>query len=204
MEVKSEDISLDVGGSRIISLDVGGTIFRTTSDTLLSHKPKDSESFFSVLLSSSPTCSNFFIDRDPECFRVVLNYLRDGIVWSSSSGHCTTRLKFEFAYFNLNFPDILPNISKELEQWMHGTLGECRMICVNQQKFTIHCGTKAIFENRAWCVPFTGLRNTTEIIIPQMWYMKFLNVMGFFNWKIKHVEDDHQASICTFILQFAI
>ena len=57
-----------------LTLDIGGTHFRTTPLTLLAHPT----SFFSALLAS-PTFhphSPPFIDRDPYHFRLILNFLR--------------------------------------------------------------------------------------------------------------------------------
>ncbi|GAO50260.1 POZ domain-containing protein [Saitoella complicata NRRL Y-17804] len=77
--------------SQIVHLDVGGTSFKTTYETLTFHNA--SNSFFPRLLHFS-TDENFgsansaiFIDRDPERFKVVLNYLRSGEL--QLPPHCT-------------------------------------------------------------------------------------------------------------------
>ena len=54
-----------------VSLNVGGTSFETTSETLT----KDGVTFFVRVLQSD--LPNIFIDRDPTHFRIILNFLRD-------------------------------------------------------------------------------------------------------------------------------
>eukprot|EP01006_Ploeotia_vitrea_P048314 TRINITY_DN67216_c9_g1_i1.p2 TRINITY_DN67216_c9_g1~~TRINITY_DN67216_c9_g1_i1.p2 ORF type:complete len:345 (+),score=53.24 TRINITY_DN67216_c9_g1_i1:81-1115(+) len=63
----------------VVKLNVGGTVFTTTKQTLL-NSPK---SFFSGMVSSGVWQPNkhtgeFFIDRDPQFFKEILNYLRQG------------------------------------------------------------------------------------------------------------------------------
>lgn len=63
--------------SDIINLNVGGTKFSTSRQTLCSIQ----DSFFSSLLSGRiPSCRDehgyVFIDRDPKYFSIILNFLR--------------------------------------------------------------------------------------------------------------------------------
>ena len=63
--------------SDIINLNVGGTRFSTSRQTLSSPQ----ESFFTSMLSGRiPTCRDetgaLFIDRDPKLFAVILHFLR--------------------------------------------------------------------------------------------------------------------------------
>eukprot|EP01006_Ploeotia_vitrea_P053586 TRINITY_DN67802_c3_g1_i1.p1 TRINITY_DN67802_c3_g1~~TRINITY_DN67802_c3_g1_i1.p1 ORF type:complete len:317 (+),score=37.94 TRINITY_DN67802_c3_g1_i1:64-1014(+) len=67
-----------------ISLDIGGTTFNTTEGTLLREK----DSFFSAMLRSGQfqpdeSTGQYFIDRSPQMFGVILDYLRDGKLWTS-------------------------------------------------------------------------------------------------------------------------
>ena len=66
--------------SEWVSLNVGGSIFKTTKSTL----SKDRESFLFRLISEDSLVSAkdetgaYLIDRDPAYFGPVLNYLRHG------------------------------------------------------------------------------------------------------------------------------
>lgn len=65
----------------VISLNVGGKVFTTTSTTLL----KDTKSMLYAMFSNRyPTKKDsnggHFIDRDGKHFRYILNFLRDGSV----------------------------------------------------------------------------------------------------------------------------
>jgi len=67
--------------SGIIRFNVGGKLFATTASTLSNR----GENYFTSLISgrvpSTMTDDGaFFIDRDPGCFSVILNYLRTGEV----------------------------------------------------------------------------------------------------------------------------
>ena len=60
---------------RIIHLDVGGKIFKTTTGTLIANH----DSFFSQMFTNSwkeSSLNTVFIDRDYECFPLILSYLR--------------------------------------------------------------------------------------------------------------------------------
>ena len=61
-------------GNRVL-LNIGGTRFETCEMTL----KKDPESLFALLFSEeTPNRDNYFIDRDPAHFRIILYYLRCG------------------------------------------------------------------------------------------------------------------------------
>lgn len=69
--------SHEPGSDYIVNLNVGGRIFATSCNTL-SWIP---DSFFTSLLSGRmnsvrDASGAIFIDRDPDVFRVILNYLR--------------------------------------------------------------------------------------------------------------------------------
>eukprot|EP01006_Ploeotia_vitrea_P037651 TRINITY_DN66157_c4_g1_i1.p1 TRINITY_DN66157_c4_g1~~TRINITY_DN66157_c4_g1_i1.p1 ORF type:complete len:312 (+),score=33.75 TRINITY_DN66157_c4_g1_i1:25-960(+) len=66
---------------RMISLNIGGSVFTTTEATLLQEK----ESFFWAMLHSGKWqpdlhTGQYFIDRSPQMFGVILDYLRYGKV----------------------------------------------------------------------------------------------------------------------------
>ncbi|XGW21274.1 hypothetical protein V3C99_004322 [Haemonchus contortus] len=85
---------------QVVSLNVGGQRFATSSHTL-TWIP---DSFFTSLLSGRiPTVRDdsgaIFIDRDPDVFRIILNYLRTKQVDLSNIAPST--LKHEAQYFGL-------------------------------------------------------------------------------------------------------
>ena len=64
--------------SKIVNLNVGGTIFSTSRETLSA----GGDSFFASLISENfkverDQHNNIFIDRDPKLFSAVLNFLRN-------------------------------------------------------------------------------------------------------------------------------
>lgn len=67
--------------SRIVRLNIGGRLFATSAETLVTA----GDSFFSALLSDkhSSTCDEtgaYFIDRSPHYFAPILHYLRCGVL----------------------------------------------------------------------------------------------------------------------------
>ena len=57
--------------TRILHLNVGGCYFAVSSTTLTVH-----DTFFARLVAGTPAHDEFFIDRDPSYFRLILNWLR--------------------------------------------------------------------------------------------------------------------------------
>eukprot|EP01006_Ploeotia_vitrea_P053613 TRINITY_DN67802_c6_g1_i1.p1 TRINITY_DN67802_c6_g1~~TRINITY_DN67802_c6_g1_i1.p1 ORF type:complete len:320 (+),score=32.16 TRINITY_DN67802_c6_g1_i1:27-962(+) len=105
-ELKLQQYNSAANGSKKISLDIGGTIFNTTQDTLLREK----DTFFSAMLESGqwqpdPETGRYFIDRSPHMFGVILDYLRDGKVWLSdkfSAGE-HEMLRAELDFYQISF-----------------------------------------------------------------------------------------------------
>lgn len=65
------------GNFEVVKLNVGGRLFATTKETLCSIN----DTFFTSMLLGRITSSKdedgaIFIDRDPEMFAIILNYLR--------------------------------------------------------------------------------------------------------------------------------
>ena len=67
-------------GNRIVSLNVGGTVYSTSVATLLSHRDCFFEAMFARFNTSHSEDEHgqVFIDRDGSRFRHILNYLRTG------------------------------------------------------------------------------------------------------------------------------
>eukprot|EP00026_Physarum_polycephalum_P010975 Phypoly_transcript_11164.p1 GENE.Phypoly_transcript_11164~~Phypoly_transcript_11164.p1 ORF type:complete len:360 (+),score=61.90 Phypoly_transcript_11164:125-1204(+) len=115
----------------VVNLNVGGQQFAASKNNLLKYKG----SYFDALLLSNPqsNCNeNIFIDRDPEYFMLVLNFLRDGKLKDSRIKSVDMQeLREEFHFFGVPFP--YPEINRkfvggnllsaehkrELVQWLH-------------------------------------------------------------------------------------
>ncbi|KAI9348852.1 BTB/POZ protein [Pilaira anomala] len=91
--------------SFIVKLDVGGTIYRTTLDTLV-----ESEYLFNLVnggwMEGSSEQNNIFIDRDGFLFRYILLYLRTGEV-SIEKNHRES-LKNEAEFY------LLPELTRKI------------------------------------------------------------------------------------------
>eukprot|EP01006_Ploeotia_vitrea_P047159 TRINITY_DN67099_c2_g2_i4.p1 TRINITY_DN67099_c2_g2~~TRINITY_DN67099_c2_g2_i4.p1 ORF type:complete len:318 (+),score=63.42 TRINITY_DN67099_c2_g2_i4:83-1036(+) len=83
-----------------IRLDVGGTKFTTTVTTLTSAP----DSYFAAMLNfNDQQTEEFFIDRDPSLFNILLNFLRNDQVMDSIplSKHQQLALDHEATYYGL-------------------------------------------------------------------------------------------------------
>jgi len=88
----------------IIKLNVGGQVFHTTKATLIKHP----NSFFGKLMSGTFEATkddqgNIFLDRSPDYFKVVLEYLRNDLLPDDVSEGLTK----EFEYYNINLPEVI-------------------------------------------------------------------------------------------------
>lgn len=100
--------------SRIIHLDVGGQLFRTTIETL-----QRFEGYFQSLTQwpcgedKGDRDHPIFIDRDPQTFPTILSFLRSGaIVWSDESDDYLRKLSLEAQFYCLQ--DLTQAIESEL------------------------------------------------------------------------------------------
>eukprot|EP01006_Ploeotia_vitrea_P030918 TRINITY_DN63233_c0_g1_i1.p1 TRINITY_DN63233_c0_g1~~TRINITY_DN63233_c0_g1_i1.p1 ORF type:complete len:336 (+),score=60.95 TRINITY_DN63233_c0_g1_i1:26-1009(+) len=71
--------SPETGNTKQIKLNIGGKLFCTTENTLL----KEKETFFWAMLRSGQwapdeNTGEYFVDRSPQLFGAILDYLRDG------------------------------------------------------------------------------------------------------------------------------
>lgn len=115
--------------SKVVNINVGGTIFQTTELTLSKSK------FFQTFLENGKDIP--FVDRDPEYFKLILNYLRGGPLICSPQ-LSFTQLELEAAYFALPLPledfGTGPDAKKKQikhQQWMKGVPGECKELVGN-------------------------------------------------------------------------
>ncbi|CAH8440848.1 unnamed protein product [Heterobilharzia americana] len=104
--------------SDIVNLNVGGRKFSTSRNTLLWNK----NSFFSILLDGAlPTMKDesgaIFIDRDPDMFSIILNYLRTNEL--NLSGVDINSLKNEAQFYALE------SLVRKLSLCEENLLGRC-------------------------------------------------------------------------------
>lgn len=83
----------------IVGLNVGGTVFYTTKQTL-----EDASEFFERLFSKRHAQTmddndNFFIDRDPDMFPYILQYARSGSVQGLDSMDIVRRIHKEARFY---------------------------------------------------------------------------------------------------------
>ena len=87
--------------SEIVTLNVGGKIISTTKHTLLSIN----DTFFTVLLSGRipshrDDSGAIFIDRDPDLFSTILNYLRTNRLFNVTANNVNI-LKHEAEFYGI-------------------------------------------------------------------------------------------------------
>ncbi|CAH8287543.1 unnamed protein product, partial [Schistosoma turkestanicum] len=102
----------------IVNLNVGGRKFSTSRNTLLWNK----NSFFSILLDGAlPTMRDesgaIFIDRDPDMFSIILNYLRTSEL--NLNGVDINSLKNEAQFYALD------SLVRKLSLCEENLLGKC-------------------------------------------------------------------------------
>ncbi len=89
--------------SSLVGLNVGGSIFLTSRDTL----SKDPESMLAHMFSEALPAAyrdkdgNFVIDRDGGTFKYILNYLRDGSCVLPLTYHTRAELLREADYYQV-------------------------------------------------------------------------------------------------------
>ncbi|XP_040566338.1 BTB/POZ domain-containing protein KCTD3 [Lepeophtheirus salmonis] len=92
----------------IVDLNVGGTSFSTSKSTLTSIP----DTFFSALISDRLTSARdkngaIFIDRDPDLFKIILNYLRTRRIFGNLEKPVLKALFYEAEFYS-----ILPLVRK--------------------------------------------------------------------------------------------
>ena len=73
---KNAGIQASESSESIVSLNVGGTVFQTSPSTMLKYPGSKLEKMFNE--GQMIKNQTFFLDEDPEYFRIVLNFLRKG------------------------------------------------------------------------------------------------------------------------------
>ncbi|RCN44487.1 K+ channel tetramerization domain protein [Ancylostoma caninum] len=109
-----------------VVLNVGGTKFFTTAETLTSPSAGEN-SYFANL---DYTKGEIFIDRDPTVFKYILNYLRDGRVMFPDDG-LTTGLMFQ----EVKLPAQLLSVLSE-NYWSSYVMSNIVVLNVGGERFT--------------------------------------------------------------------
>ncbi|CAJ0574109.1 unnamed protein product, partial [Mesorhabditis spiculigera] len=86
---------------RRVVLDVGGTEFVTTVETLTSIPETYFEALFNRWSDGEPSSSSIFLDRDPTHFRHILNFYRNRVVPVGLSAQEKQELSAEAAFYNI-------------------------------------------------------------------------------------------------------
>ena len=93
--VKSQTVTSSTIKSDTVTFDVGGTLFKTARDTVRNCH------FLAKIVAEEQGDAPYFIDRDPDLFRVVLQYLRTGRLLPPA-GVRTSVLQNEFGFYGLD------------------------------------------------------------------------------------------------------
>ncbi|XP_065837528.1 uncharacterized protein [Oscarella lobularis] len=89
-----------ISSSNVVSLNVGGTVFMTTVETLA----QDPHSILAIMVANnqSEPDGSYFFDRDPTHFRYILNYLRAGIHYRPDTDLASRELLLEARYYKVS------------------------------------------------------------------------------------------------------
>ena len=93
--------------SEIVTLDVGGTLFKTTHTTLCQYPDTSVLAAMFDQESRRPppalwdSNGHYFIDRDPKAFAAILSYLRTGELFESYDGVTMDKVLCEAVHFGL-------------------------------------------------------------------------------------------------------
>merc|ERR1719242_2127755 len=109
MAVALDANSQPVTASNIVNLNVGGAKFATTKSTL------QKSGYFKALLSGKfgdkLQDGSYFIDKNGEYFKYLLEYMRSGYVAIPSAYASILQLEARFYQINLNLKEIIQRIN---------------------------------------------------------------------------------------------
>eukprot|EP00026_Physarum_polycephalum_P009736 Phypoly_transcript_09870.p1 GENE.Phypoly_transcript_09870~~Phypoly_transcript_09870.p1 ORF type:complete len:411 (+),score=55.18 Phypoly_transcript_09870:129-1361(+) len=90
-----------------IVLNVGGKLFATTKSTLLQYRGSFLESLVTNQKSKQEN-GEFFIDRDPTYFEIVLNFMREGRLRNTGLHNTDLEdLRHEFQFYKVDMPSCI-------------------------------------------------------------------------------------------------
>ncbi|KAI1707663.1 BTB/POZ domain-containing protein [Ditylenchus destructor] len=125
-----------------VRLNVGGKVFQTTKDTL-SRYP---ESFLAGLVNSGVPSEKdetgaFLIDRDPEHFRIVLNYLRNGVLHMERN-EIAKELLCEADFYGLHA--LVDEINRSVPEPMRTVTKRTEMVIVSRNSSGVYFGQEYV------------------------------------------------------------
>ena len=183
--------------SQIIRLNIGGKLFQTTKETLLSH----GENFFSSLISgvipsTKDETGAYFVDRNGRFFEPLLDYLRTGSLHIPKNMLRTSVLQ-EAAFYSIIVP--------ELEIYLEGT-----DYCILEISATYRIHSKIFFRlyhrsiaSKPQVVGEISTAGYWEVQKKQL-LSNLLCIMGRVGWKLSHVlgtENDDGSSPESYVFE---
>ena len=115
----------------LVKLNVGGTFFWTTRETLTTQGP---HMLSAMIQHANPALlidDAYFIDRDPNAFRWILNYLRGSKVLPPKESSEMNLLREEAQYYAID------NLLLRIQHMLCPTFGKNDHVLVRGSKFTI-------------------------------------------------------------------
>lgn len=193
-----EEDSLASSPARVVRLNVGGVEFQTMSSTLTGWN-NQRNNFFSALLETTrskkgkkkeeeeeePPPPPVFIDRDPDCFRVILNYLRTGHLSAAAVPAVAgglEQLRVELAFYGVPEP---VEWAEPFQQWARGHPGELRVIEFYDVRVM---GALVRVWDKTWkgpCESFTTVARDVSTARAVL-----INEMGKLGWELKFMDPD--------------
>eukprot|EP01006_Ploeotia_vitrea_P052632 TRINITY_DN67715_c5_g3_i2.p1 TRINITY_DN67715_c5_g3~~TRINITY_DN67715_c5_g3_i2.p1 ORF type:complete len:320 (-),score=14.63 TRINITY_DN67715_c5_g3_i2:188-1147(-) len=182
-----------------ISLDIGGTTFNTTEGTLL----REEDSFFCAMLRSGQfqpdtTTGQYFIDRSPRMFEVILEYLRDGKLWLSdqfSSGE-RAMLRNDLDFYQITLPnqtvlwdvDMCAQINPDFD--VKSSLSGDKKTVVNRTKRQMAFSTARFPQDRGFFqFHLTVEHNSTDLLTTRVELAKFGDTTKLLRLSTGEVEE---------------
>uniref|UniRef100_A0A1I7T5X7 BTB domain-containing protein n=1 Tax=Caenorhabditis tropicalis TaxID=1561998 RepID=A0A1I7T5X7_9PELO len=106
--------------SKIINLNIGGTVFQTTKDTLTRFEGMFRTMFETEVPLEKDETGSIFIDRDPKHFRLILNFMRDGRIVLPDSESEIEEILIESSYYLLDgLSQMCQNKNEQLRNFKH-------------------------------------------------------------------------------------
>ena len=115
----------------LIKLNIGGTVFWTTQETLTSQGPHMLSAMIQHRNPARMVDDAYFIDRDPNAFRWILNYLRGSKVLPPKESSEMNLLREEAQYYAID------NLLLRIQHMLCPSFSKSDHVLVRGSKFTI-------------------------------------------------------------------